>query len=138
MHVGQTMLAPLELECQLRVIDPEQMQDRRVRSVHDLDFDVPLLLNEADRAGRRADAAATLRTCRLVDCMLYAGEKQKWKSRTLTEQCRRRGIEFKAHDAVADAEATARLALAMVDEGLVESLEAAAEQQSGMWAAIVR
>lgn len=102
------------------------------------DFDVPLLLNEAGRCGRRRDAVAALRSCRLVDVMLYTGPKQAWKSRTLSEQCRRRSISFTAHDAGADAEATAWLALAMVREGLIESLEAAAEEQAAMWTAIVR
>lgn len=102
------------------------------------DFDVPLLLNEAQRCGRRRDAVTMLKSCRLVDVFLYAGAKQAWKSRTLSEQCRRRGIALQAHDACADAEATAWLALAMVREGLMESLEAAAEEQAAMWAAIVR
>lgn len=113
--------------------------DQLLVTYNGVDFDVPLLLNEAGRCGRRVDTVAVLRSCRLVDCMLYTGPKQKWKSRTLSEQCRRRGIVIdRAHSAQGDAEATARLVLAMVEEGLIEGLEAAAEQQAGMWAAIVR
>ena len=34
MHVGQTEVTPLELECQLVVVDPQAMQDRGVQVMH--------------------------------------------------------------------------------------------------------
>lgn len=99
-------------------------------------FDVPLLNAELARVGLEA----RIDVGRVVDPMVFV----RWhlrhlRSRSLESACQHFRIELlKAHSALDDATATARLLLQMVEVGLIPSLVSAALAEQARFAQIMK
>lgn len=109
-----------------------------------VEYDIPLLLNECRRHGLDDLFLDVFATVGIVDVMPWAvrnvtAPKYRRGARTLGAMAARVGVGLeRAHNAADDAEATGRLALALVESGAMPPLGEAVEAARSTWAHLRR